>query len=213
VTGREEEPRPRRVPSKRRRRGATVEAAAPPVEASATAPATVAGLPARRWQQATLVLLAAWFGAQLLLPFRHNLYPGDVAWTEEGHRFSWRMKLRDKAADTLFFATDPATGETWEVNPFDHLSELQYDEMSGRPDMILQAAHYIADVLRAEGYDQIEVRAEASASLNGREFQDLIDPTVNLASQPRDIWPAAWIVPFEDSPPGVQAVTDPSNPE
>ena len=32
----------------------------------------------------------------VLFPLRFVLYPGDVAWTEYGHLFSWRMKLRDK---------------------------------------------------------------------------------------------------------------------
>jgi vitamin K-dependent gamma-carboxylase len=32
----------------------------------------------------------------LTIPFRHHLYPGDVAWTEEGHKYAWRMKLRSK---------------------------------------------------------------------------------------------------------------------
>lgn len=33
---------------------------------------------------------------QILYPLRHHLYPGDVTWNELGHRYSWRMKLRDK---------------------------------------------------------------------------------------------------------------------
>ena len=40
-----------------------------------------------------LILL---FLVHVMLPFRHHFYPGDVAWTEEGHRYSWRMMLRSK---------------------------------------------------------------------------------------------------------------------
>jgi hypothetical protein len=34
------------------------------------------------------------------------------------------------------------------------------------------------------------------ASLNGREPQPLIDPVVDLATQPRTLAPASWIVPL-----------------
>lgn len=30
-----------------------------------------------------------------------------VNWTEEGHRFSWRMKLRDKAGMAMFWIVAP----------------------------------------------------------------------------------------------------------
>jgi len=33
---------------------------------------------------------------QLLVPFRHWLYPGNVNWTLEGHQFSWRMMLNEE---------------------------------------------------------------------------------------------------------------------
>lgn len=39
-------------------------------------------------------LLAAWFSFQVLVPLRHLLYPGNVSWTEEGHRFAWHMLLQ-----------------------------------------------------------------------------------------------------------------------
>lgn len=41
---------------------------------------------------------------QILYPLRHHLYPGDVTWNELGHRYSWRMKLRDKVR-TLWIET------------------------------------------------------------------------------------------------------------
>ncbi len=34
------------------------------------------------------------------------------------------------------------------------------------------------------------------ASLNGREYQFLIDPNTDLAAQPRTLWPADWILPL-----------------
>jgi len=40
--------------------------------------------------------------ALTLLFLRHWLYPGNVSWTEEGHRYAWHMKLRDKDCTATF---------------------------------------------------------------------------------------------------------------
>jgi len=136
---------------------------------------------------------------QIAIPLRHYFYPGDVSWTEEGHNFSWHMKLRDKDVNYIeFYVTDPTTGETWEIDPLDELTKRQYKKMSARPDMILLYAHHIADELRQEGYDQIEVRVEVLASLNSREPQLLIDPSVNLAAQPQTLLHKTWILPLKE---------------
>ena len=135
---------------------------------------------------------------QALFPFRHHLYPGDVAWTEEGHRFAWRMKLRDKTHTTTYVAVVPSTGETWQLQPRDYLTNAQDDEMEGRPDMILQLAHLMADRLRQQGYQDVEVYVRALTSLNGRRRRDMIDPNANLAAKERSIWPADWLVPLDE---------------
>jgi len=44
----------------------------------------------------TILFVAVYLTFQLIMPLRHYLYPGNVSWTEEGHRFSWRMKLNRK---------------------------------------------------------------------------------------------------------------------
>jgi hypothetical protein len=81
------------------------------------------------------------------------------------------------------------------------LNRYQEQEFAGQPDLILQLAHRIADDFRAQGYRQVEVRADAFASLNGRPSKRLIDPDVDLASIEDGILPAAWILPAPDEPP------------
>ncbi len=147
-------------------------------------------------QRATLVAIGIYLVVQVLVPLRHFLYPGDVHWTEQGHYFSWRMKLRDKEGEAQFFVTDPVNQVSWEVDPFSYVNERQYEEMVAHPDMILQLAHHIADSLRDQGYAQIEVRVWAMVALNGREGQLLIDPDVDLAAQPRSLLAAQWIEPL-----------------
>jgi vitamin K-dependent gamma-carboxylase len=150
-------------------------------------------MPSLAVQRAAAALLVAYLAFQLLMPLRHWLYPGEVSWTEEGHRFSWRMKLRDKAGDVQFFVTDAGRGQTQQVNPQSILRPHQFAEMSTRPDMILQFAHHLAAEARHHGAGHVEVRAFVRASLNGRAPQLLIDPAVNLADVPRSLRHGKWI--------------------
>lgn len=146
----------------------------------------------------TMAALGVYFALQLLLPLRHFLYPGDVNWTEEGHRFSWRMKLRYKEGVSTFFVTDLKSGTTWQVEQFDYLKGWQKVGLSIHPDMILQFSHYLAEEWRRKGYEQVEVRAKVFASLNGRKPQLLIDPTIDLAKIPRNLKPATYIIPLKE---------------
>ena len=150
----------------------------------------------------TAALLGAYAAVQVLVPLRHWLYPGDVNWTEEGHRFAWHMKLRSKAGQARFTATDPATGRTWPVQATDYLSPWQSSRMATRPDMILQFSHYLADTIREqEGLTNIEIRARVLVTMNGRRPQLLVNPEVDLASEPRSLAPARWIQPLTETLP------------
>lgn len=138
--------------------------------------------------------MAVWVAVQLLLPFRHWAYPGDVAWTEEGHLFSWRMKLRDKQAQEMTFRVrDPKSGHEWGIEPGDFLTERQKARMAGQPDMIHQFAIHLAEEYRREYGAEVEVRVDAIVSLNGGKPAPLIDPQVDLAAQPRDLRCKPWI--------------------
>jgi hypothetical protein len=150
-------------------------------------------------QKGTLALLGIWVAVQVLVPLRHFAIPGIVHWTEEGHNFSWHMKLRDKASEGFFLLTDRATGDEWIVDPREHLSSTQTSKMASRPEMILQFAHYLEEVAREDGYQDVEVRANIVSSLNGRPPQRLVDPMVDL-TQVRRPWfgHADWILPLEE---------------
>jgi len=149
-------------------------------------------------ERATLALVGLYVVIQVLLPLRHFLYPGNASWTEDGHRFAWHQKLRSKDGWVRFLAIDPSTGESWEIDVRRFLTARQYRKMADRPYMILQLAHHLADLAAEQGKPRIEVRVSAMSSLNGREIQPLIDPTVDLAAQPRTFFaPYRWIVPLE----------------
>ena len=147
-------------------------------------------------QKLVVGFIALWIGIQILVPLRYLLYPGNVSWTEEGHRFAWMMKLRDKDAVARFTVRDPATGRQWRVTPERYLLRHQVGEMESRPDMILQFAYHLARVWAEERkIAGVEVRARVCASLNGRKAELLIDPQRDLARVERSLRHADWILP------------------
>ncbi len=152
--------------------------------------------PLRTGQRVTLALLCGYVAFQVLVPLRQWLYPGNVQWTEEGHRFSWRMKLRNKEGSMAVLVTDPATHFTRPVELNQYAANWQLNEAVARPDMLLQLAHMIAEDERLAGRPNAEVRIDATAQLNGRPEQPLIDPKVDLARVERSLKPADWIVPL-----------------
>lgn len=151
-------------------------------------------------QYAALSFFAVYVGIQLLFPLRHFVIPGNVSWTEDGHRFAWHMKLRDKNAQAIFYVTDQDSGTTWTVDPDSYLSSRQVRKMETRPDMILQFAHYLDEEMAKAGYENVSVTADVWASLNGREYQQFVDPSVDLSEESIalvDFRRTYWILPLE----------------
>jgi hypothetical protein len=158
----------------------------------------------RRW---LLAVLGVFMAYNCLMPLRHFLYPGEVSWTEEGHRFSWHMKLRTKTATAVFHAYDDRGNELIGFTPPEKmLVPRQLAVMSERPDMLLQYAHWIAEELRAKGHEHVHVRADVKSTLNARQPQPLIDPEVDLAAQTRSLRHAEWIVPLYEPLPTLEQV-------
>lgn len=137
----------------------------------------------------TFMLVTLFLAMQLLLPLRHFLYAGDVNWTEEGFRFSWRVMLVEKTGHVTFFVRNPETGQESLVFPNDYLTLQQEKQMSFQPDMIVQFAHFLAE----EAADPVEVRAEAFVSWNGRSHQLLLDPNQDLTQVSIDFRERPWI--------------------
>ena len=146
----------------------------------------------------TVTLIGIYAAIQILFPFRHWLYPGNPSWTEEGHKYAWHMKLRDKKGDIIYHVKDPDSNRKWTIYPSRQVLPRQYKKMSTRPNLALQYAHYLAEEFRKKGYENVEVRAENYVSLNGRRKHLLIDPNVNLVEVHDSIFPANWILPLDE---------------
>lgn len=131
----------------------------------------------------------------MLMPLRHHFYPGDVHWTERGHMFSWRMKLRSKRGSTVtFHITDLKTGEKWRERATKRLTRKQSSAMKTRPEMIIEYVKYLKKVLKQEGHDQLNIRVQSRVSLNNRSYEALIKQDYNMANVNDCVFCApAWI--------------------
>ena len=140
-------------------------------------------------------LLVLWMFFQIIIPFRHFLYPGDVLWTEEGYRFSWRVMLVEKSGSAVFTLKDPKTNRQTEITNSRYLTPFQEKQMSIQPDFILQYAHYLKyEYQRKYGIENPIITVDAHVALNGKVSQRFIDPNVNLAEIKDDFLSKKWIL-------------------
>jgi hypothetical protein len=145
--------------------------------------------------------LTAYVVVQLLVPLRHYLYPGDVAWNQRGYRFSWHMMLHGRTGAVrlrVVMGTD-----TTIVFPSQYMASWQARPMIRHPGMILQFAHHVADEFSQGRADPVRVYADAVLSVDGRPPSLLIDPKVDLASKHNTFGRQRWIldegqVPYDD---------------
>ncbi|MEH0154402.1 HTTM domain-containing protein [Limibacter armeniacum] len=143
------------------------------------------------------LLLAVFFTFQLIFPFRYALYPGNLFWTEQGFRFSWRVMLMEKAGHITFYVENPENGNRVEIVNSDYLTPLQEKMMATQPDMILQFAHHLTAIYQEKGIEKPKVYAKCYVTLNGRPSKPFIDPTVNLAEEYDSFANKGWILPME----------------
>ena len=109
------------------------------------------------------------------------------------------MKLRSKRGSLYFIARDPATGSEKMLHISADLTDRQIQKMTGRPDMILQYAHYARDRLKKRGIANPEIYAKTNISLNFKPRRPLIDPNANLAERQYSLWSHnKWILTYED---------------
>lgn len=148
-------------------------------------------------QRILLAGLVLFFTFQVLFPFRYWLYPGELFWTEEGYRFSWRVMLMEKAGYAQFTVRDD-TGRRVVVNNTEFLTPLQEKMMSTQPDMLLQYAHHLRDQFAQRGFRKPQIYVDSYVALNGRMGKPLVDPETNLAKEADSLAPKTWITSFDD---------------
>jgi len=145
--------------------------------------------------RAALVLGLVYATVQVVLPFRHLAYGGNVLWHEQGMRFSWRVMVRAKGGAVSFLVRVPDREQPIVADPKQYLTAFQENEMAGQPDLILQMAHHIGRMYEARRPGPAEVYATTQISLNGRRPTPLVDPGVDLMKVRDGLRPASWILP------------------
>jgi len=129
-----------------------------------------------------LLLLSVWFIVQIALPLRHHFFQDNVLWTEEGHRLSWRMMLRSKSGRSDFKIVEAGSRDTIYVDKIHYLSQKQMGAINSKPDLIWQFAQRLKKEYAEEGKN-VQVFVNAKVSVNGRSYQQFIDPKVDLAAE------------------------------
>ncbi len=139
--------------------------------------------------------LIVYLFAQVALPLRHWFIKEDVLWTEEGHRLSWRMMLRSKTGIINFNVIDKSTQRPIIIDLDKKLTPKQKRVMASKPDLIWQMAQHIKKEF-AKKNQQVAVFVDSKISVNGRPYQQFIDPKVDLANVDWDCFKhAPWILP------------------
>ncbi len=149
------------------------------------------------YQSFKTALFSLFFTFQIVFPWRYLLYSGELFWTEEGYRFSWRVMLMEKAGFTNFKIVDNETKAVYYPNNTDFLTPFQEKQMSFQPDFIIEYAHYLGEVYKKKGIKNPKVYVQSYVTLNGRISTPFIDPKVNLLEKKDSFTPKTFIIPFK----------------
>ncbi|MCE3227458.1 MAG: deoxyribonuclease HsdR [Bacteroidetes bacterium] len=139
-------------------------------------------------RKVVVAVFAVLLTIQVLLPFRYLFYSGNLFWTEQGYRFSWRVMLMEKAGTAFFFVTDPNSGREIEIDNKDYLTYMQEKMMATQPDMMIDYAKFLKLEYEKKGFSNPKVRAQSYVTINGRGSKEFIDPTVDLSLESNSIF-------------------------
>lgn len=172
--------------------------------------------------------------SQVAIPLRVSLlpsvYPTDPAWSDEGHMFSWRMKLRDRQVRGNFVLRDSCTNSAIVYHPLDCTRwNRQYDQQGKvirdgiplvssrtwkkirtRPDMLQRFSRslgafferYLMQTAPGPREDcHVSVYGNFEASINRRPWTRLVDRSLDLADLGLSTWASDWLRP-EPAMPG-----------
>lgn len=115
---------------------------------------------------------------QIILPIRHHFIEGDVLWTEEGHRLSWRMMLRERSGFINIKVIENESQKEIFYDFHKNLSSKQARQLATKPDFIWQYCQKIKK--EYEGKD-ISIYIDCKNSINRKPYQVLIDPKYDMA--------------------------------
>jgi len=120
-------------------------------------------------------IITFYFLIQLIVPLR-SILKSNIEWTEQGQRFSWRMKIQHRTIEAVEFKI--LDFDTKTIIPVNMASfGLNLDQMrllSLSPSAAIQFAKFVKEwAIKKKGLKNIEVRANIIVGLNGREAQQM----------------------------------------
>ena len=146
--------------------------------------------------------LVIWCSIQILVPLRHYIYPTNVHWTEEGHRYAWHMMLRDKEGRLRFLVRDNSGGieqiTAKKLADLGILTKRQLGKMATRPFMMHKFAHYLSQRFEEANRPNVRVQVLSEVSLNGRDFQPIVDPKLDFADLSMEFGRSVGVTPLEE---------------
>lgn len=152
-----------------------------------------------------VVVALRWYLAMhLLWPFRVFWLSDQPEWTEEGKNYSWRMMLSHKDTFVGIMVVDLYDGRVWEVDQRAYLSrrQLRGKGVWGNPRHLAAFARMLRREALRQGFRDPFVKVDAVASLNGRPYQYLVDPKVDLSLAEQPFWSVPeWVVPLKPGQP------------
>lgn len=141
-------------------------------------------------QNLIIFLFSFWFLIQILLPIRHHFIEGDVNWTEEGHRMSWRMMLRSKSGYVNFKVIDSKENRIRMISPIDYVTPKQAHRVAVRPDFCWQ----FVQILKKDFGNDVKIYADGKVSLNGSPMMRLYKKDYDLSNVEWDTYShAEWL--------------------
>ena len=144
-----------------------------------------------------LIVFSIYFLLQLILPIRHYFIQDDVLWTEEGHRMSWRMMLRERSGSGQFKIVR-SNGKELFIDIQQYLTVGQQRKVLAYPDFAWQFAQYLKRDLKEENEEVSVYLINSKVSINGRAPAPFIDPTADLANIPwTPLKHSDWILPSQ----------------
>lgn len=148
--------------------------------------------------KAFTLLFMVHFTIQVFMPFRYLLYPGNLYWTEQGYRFSWRVMLMEKAGTAFFYVREKNTGKETEISNADYLTPMQEKMMATQPDMLINYAHFLKQEFQAKGFHEPEIVVESYVTLNGKASQLIVDKHTDLGNEEDNFKAKTWVLPFKE---------------
>lgn len=153
--------------------------------------------PEGEWSKPVYLLkyvLVIYFIVQFVMPFRYLLYKGDLFWTEQGYRFSWRVMLMEKAGTAFFYVREKNTSKEIEIDNKEHLTYMQEKMMATQPDMMVDYAKYLKSYYKQKGFVDPEVRAQGFVTLNGSGTREFVNKSIDLSLQSNSFFSnKSWI--------------------